>query len=208
MDYGVVIPGSTDGYTGSCPRCRGFRVWCHSLDRWGQLECVAVPQPSQRCHASLYVQANGTHVTTGTLSTGNPTQSGTNGDNLAFLKFDLSTAGITASQLAKATLRLYEADGSNQNGGVLLYKVNSTWTDSTVSYSQSVDTVRHPISCYDPANLELFIDIDVTSIVQGWLADYRPTTASASVAIWRARSILAGTSAACTTVWTGTGRLS
>jgi hypothetical protein len=86
----------------------------------------------------------------------------------AFMKFDLP--GISGP-ISKAVLRLYEnATPDNATGSdVKLYKVTSAWTDTTVSYSQSVDTSDGISGWYDPANRDLYTDIDITQWVQSWL---------------------------------------
>ncbi len=67
-------------------------------------------------------------------------------------------------------LRIYENTApTNADVGVALYQVLSGWTSTNVSYNQSVGLGQ--TGFYDPANLDLYTDIDVTSIVAGWLAD-------------------------------------
>jgi len=67
-------------------------------------------------------------------------------------------------------LRIYEvAAPTSAAGSVTLYRVASTWTNSNLSYNQSVDTINAISGFYDPTNLDLYTDIDVTSLVQGWL---------------------------------------
>ena len=99
--------------------------------------------------------------------------SSTSSNNRSFLKFDLS--GVSNSRSQSAVLRIYENAAPDQcrNGSVTLYRVTSAWTTANVTYNQSVDTSTPISGFYDPANLDLYTDIDVTSTVQGWL---RPVT--------------------------------
>jgi hypothetical protein len=86
----------------------------------------------------------------------------------AFMKFDLSGLSGISSPITKAVLRLYEsAMPDDGTGNVNLYKVTSTWTDTNVSYNQSVG--ESISGWYDSNNLDLYTDIDITQWVQGWL---------------------------------------
>ena len=40
-----------------------------------------------------------------------------------------------------------------------------------MSYNQSVDTASPITGFYDPGNLDLYTDINITSWVQGWLSN-------------------------------------
>ena len=103
-------------------------------------------------------------------------------------------------------LRLYEADGSNQNGDVRLYSVTSAWTDSTVSYNQSVNLNNGISLGIDGTAIDCFLDFDVTSIVQGWMNNPSSNYGLSLRSPRRAPSIPAAISAAITTPWTDTGR--
>jgi hypothetical protein len=89
----------------------------------------------------------------------------------AFVKFDLSSLSGISNSIPKAVLRLYQCDlpDNGAGGSVNLYKVTSSWTDTNVSYSQSVGASVS--GWYDPMNVDLFTDIDITAWVQGWLND-------------------------------------
>ena len=50
-------------------------------------------------------------------------------------------------------------------------RVTSAWTNANVSYNQSVDTASAITGFYDPSNLDLYTDINITSWVQGWLSN-------------------------------------
>ena len=167
VDYGTVIPGITDGYNGSAPDAGAFELgdpaWTTGADfkTWLFSNQEVAPLTN-----ALYVTQSGEKVTTGPLKVGY-TFSG----NRAFLKFDLS--GISQDKyIESATLRIYEnALPNSANGGVKLLEVLSDWTTASLTYDQSVD-LGAPISgFYDPANLDFYTNIDVTSLVLGWLDD-------------------------------------
>jgi hypothetical protein len=94
----------------------------------------------------------------------------------SFLSFNLS--GVNRP-IAVAKLMLYEPDqdsgNSNhtgyiarpyQNGGVTLHKVLDAWDGNM--YGKSVDAGT---AFFDPENLDMYTEIDVTAIVTAWLAN-------------------------------------
>lgn len=90
-------------------------------------------------------------------------------NNRAFTKFTMPT-GVASSDVRKAVLRIYEIetpDGSG--GGVTLQRVASSWTDTSVTYGQSLTPGTITNFC-DPSNLDWYTDVDVTSWVKGWLS--------------------------------------
>ena len=94
--------------------------------------------------------------------------SGDSSNRRAFVKFDLSGLTDISSPISKAVVRLYEsATPDNGAGSVTLYKVTSAWTNTSVTYNQSVGASVS--GWYDPANLDLYTDVDITAWVQGWL---------------------------------------
>jgi hypothetical protein len=124
-------------------------------------------------HAALLttavsVTSNGVHN-----KTTSPLAVGCNIDmvnNRAFLKFDMPS-DVISSTVAKAVLRIYESqspDGSS--GSITLQRVASGWDDTTVPYNQSL-TPGAITGFYDPANLDLYTDVDITSWVKGWLSN-------------------------------------
>jgi autotransporter-associated beta strand protein len=168
IDYGVVVPGITDGYTGTAPDAGAFEYgvtpWTAgaSLHSW-----LAGNQSAAPLTAALYVTPSGSRVDTGDLVAGN-SGSIAGQDNRIFLNFDLS--GFGGRRLRTATLRVYQSTGTGEvSGGLNLYPVTSAWTSSTVTYNQSVGAGT--ALNYDPSNLDFYADVDVTSLAAGWLAN-------------------------------------
>ena len=96
--------------------------------------------------------------------------SSTSANNRSFLQFDLS--GVVATTIQSAILRIYENTApTSAAGSVTLNRVTSAWTNANVSYNQSVDTASPITGFYDPSNLDLYTDINITSWVQGWLSN-------------------------------------
>ena len=169
MDYGAAIPGITDGYTGSAPDAGAFESGVTPWTAGANWKAwTAGNQAAAPLAAALYVTQSGTRVTTGSLMVGNTTS--TSANNRSFLKFDLS--GIVSTTIQSAVLRIYENTlPTSAAGSVTLNRVTSAWTNSNVSYNQSVDTAAPITGFYDPSNLDLYTDINITSWVQGWLSN-------------------------------------
>ena len=168
MNYGTPISGITpDGdptpdagafQSGVTPWTAGanWKAW------------TADNQASAPLDAALYVTQSGTRVTTGSLMVGNTTS--TSANSRSFLNFDLS--GIVSTTIQSAVLRIYENTlPTSATGSVTLNRVTSAWTNANVSYNQSVDTASPITGLYDPSNLDLYTDINITSWVQGWLSN-------------------------------------
>lgn len=87
------------------------------------------------------------------------------------LRFDLSTlpSGTTAANLSKATLVLYVKSAANA-GSVEVQTVNSSWTESAVTYFSAPLTSgagSGPVVAVGTA--AQFVSVDVTAQVKGWL---------------------------------------
>jgi hypothetical protein len=165
-DYGTSISGITPAgdatpdagafQTGETPWTAGasFKAWTFGDQRVAPLATAVSASPGSapiKTTAPLLVGCSADGV-----------------KNRAFLKFNMPS-GVTIANFTKATLRIYESklpDGSS--GGVMLQRVASGWNDTTVPYNQSL-TPGAITGFYDPANLDLYTDIDVTDWVQGWL---------------------------------------
>jgi hypothetical protein len=167
VNYGTTIgglPSVPDGTPDAGAFEYGQPGWTAgaSFKTWTFANQVDVPISS-----AFYVAqtAPTTTVTSGTLTVGN-TSSTANRDNRAFLKFDLSS--LSGKTITSAVFRLYENNTpSDGTKGVSLYKVTSNWVD----YSSTTVDLASKMSFYDQANLDLYTDVDITSIVQGWLAN-------------------------------------
>lgn len=87
----------------------------------------------------------------------------------ALIQFDLSSlpAGTTASQIGKATLKLY-VNRVNSSGTVTVLPITSTWSESSVTYS-TIPTLGSAIAAFTPTVAQQFAVIDVTSLVQAWV---------------------------------------
>ena len=168
VDFGMVIPGITDGYTGSAPDAGAFEsgtpAWTagSNFKTWLFADQVIAPLTS-----AVTVAQSGQQDTTGPLVVGNV--SSTSNNNRVFLDFDLSAV---TQAIDSAVLRIYENDlPTSANGAAKVLNVLADWTPGTLTYNQAVDTGTSISGFYDPANLDLYTDIDITSMVLGWLAD-------------------------------------
>jgi hypothetical protein len=166
INYGRVVPGITDGYTGSAPDAGAFEYgtpgWTAGADwkAWTFGNQVATPLTT-----AMYVTQGNTQVTTGSLMVGNVSSTGNN--SRTFLKFDLS--GLTQA-VGSAVLQIYEnATLTSSNGDIMVRRVTSAWTPANVTFNQSLTDDGAQSGFYDSANLDLYTDVDVTSIVRYWL---------------------------------------
>ncbi len=164
INAGTVIPGITDNQVGA-PDVGAFEygaeAWTAgaSFKTWHFANQVVAPLT-----ASVSVTSSNSRTTTGSLIAGR-TSSSSSSNRRSFLKFDVS--GISGD-IQSAVLRVYEnTKPSSASGGVSLYAVTSAWDPNTVTYTQS--TAATGTEFYNPDYLDLYTDIDVTSIVQGWI---------------------------------------
>lgn len=161
VDYGRVISGITDGYTGAAPDAGAFESgiapWTSGAN-W--TTWLAANQASAPLTTALHVtSANARFKTTSLV---------VDQDQRAFMKFDLSN--IANQPIQQAVLRIYENTPQDlENAGNLtLSRVTSNWTDASVTFTQSKTDLSS--SFYDPSNVDYYTDIDVTATVLAWLA--------------------------------------
>jgi hypothetical protein len=91
----------------------------------------------------------------------------------SYLQFDLSAFPANAT-VSKAVLRLY-VDSVGQTGALDAYEIDSPWTESQLTASNvpvmgPSATGGNPVSI-TPASNGQFLLLDVTQLVQKWLAD-------------------------------------
>lgn len=90
-----------------------------------------------------------------------------------YLQFSLASlpSGITSSQLNKATLRLF-VTGRVTPGNFDVYLVNGSWTEKGLTYS-TLPPLGSSVALAVPITssaLNNFVEVDVTSAVQAWIA--------------------------------------
>ena len=88
----------------------------------------------------------------------------------ALLQFDLTQlpAGVTSSQISKATLTVF-VNRVFTRGAVTIAPVTSSWTELGVTYS-TAPTTGSAAANFTASTAGQFVSIDVTSLVQGWVA--------------------------------------
>jgi hypothetical protein len=93
-----------------------------------------------------------------------------NSNGTALIQFDLSAlpAGTTASQIGSATLKLY-VNRVNTSGTVNVAPVTSLWSESAVTYN-TLPSLGSAVASFTPAVAQQYIVIDITSLVQEWVA--------------------------------------
>ena len=91
------------------------------------------------------------------------------GGGTTLIQFDLSSlpAGTTASQIGKATLKLY-INRIDASGSVSVLPVSSAWTESAVTYN-TIPSLGTAIATFTPTLDEQYAVVDITSLVQSWV---------------------------------------
>jgi len=132
-----------------------------------RLSAFAQITPSQ----DSYVNTNSPSTNYGTSPFLNLVSSGSS-IQTTFLKFDLSSvpAGYTGANIAKATLRLYVSNVTAA-GSFNVHLVGGNWSEKTITDSLS-PVVGATIASVVPltsANVENYVQVDVTAAVKEWL---------------------------------------
>jgi hypothetical protein len=94
-----------------------------------------------------------------------------NGTSTTLIQFDLSSlpSVTTASQIASASLRLY-VNRVNVAGTINVSPVTSPWIESSATFN-TMPTIGAPaVTGVSVATAQQFVVIDVTSLVQSWIA--------------------------------------
>jgi hypothetical protein len=89
--------------------------------------------------------------------------------NTTLIRFDLGSlpAGTTAAQIGHAALRLY-VNRVNQPGDINLQPVTTGWNELSVT-NATLPTLGAVSSSFTVANVNQYVVIDVTALVQGWV---------------------------------------
>lgn len=90
----------------------------------------------------------------------------------SYIRFDLTAlpAGLTSSNVSKATLRL-NINGVTTSGTFDVYLVTGSWTEGALTFSKAPTLGAKVASAVMiPTSKRNFIDVDVTSAVQAWFA--------------------------------------
>jgi len=92
------------------------------------------------------------------------------GGYTAFLQFDLSLlpAGTTATQVSRAVLRLY-ANRVTTPGLVSFAPVTGAWGEYSITYATQ-PAVGSAAGVFSVAQGGTYVALDVTALVQGWIA--------------------------------------
>ncbi|HKD61332.1 MAG TPA: DNRLRE domain-containing protein, partial [Terracidiphilus sp.] len=99
-----------------------------------------------------------------------------------YIQFNLATLPSGAS-VSRATLRLF-ASGVTTSGSFDVYPVDSSWTESTLNYNNEPSlgaSVTSPPIAVNTSSVNQFVLIDITSLVQGWVAGTVPNNGIALV---------------------------
>jgi hypothetical protein len=130
---------------------------------------LAASAPARAAQATLVADA---HVNSAmpTVNSGAISNLDAGGGYTTFLQFDLSMlpSGTTASQVSRAVLRLY-VNRVTTPGLVALAPVAGAWGEYSVTYATE-PSIGSATSLFSVNQAGAFVAIDVTSLVQGWIA--------------------------------------
>jgi hypothetical protein len=106
---------------------------------------------------------------------GNATAVNIGGGNTALIQFDLSglPAGLTASQISKATMTLF-VNTVGAAGAVDISQVTGPWSELVVT-NNTRPTYLAPFASNIPVNVaRQYVTVDVTQLVQDWVTGAAP----------------------------------
>jgi hypothetical protein len=134
---------------------------------------LALAQPTWAAQATLIADA---HVNSAlpAVNSGAISNLDAGGGYTTLLQFDLSLlpAATTASQVSRAVLRLY-ANRVTISGLVSYAPISSSWGEYSVTFA-TAPAIAAPAGVFSVSQAGAFVAVDVTSLVQGWIAN--PTT--------------------------------
>jgi|tagenome__1003787_1003787.scaffolds.fasta_scaffold20762001_2 hypothetical protein len=80
-------------------------------------------------------------------------------------------AGTTSSQIVKANLQLWVMpDSVNNAGSISIYEITSSFSATTVTYGTRPPIASSPIATASASAVSRYIEIDITPLVQKWVA--------------------------------------
>jgi len=149
-----------------------LRPWlkpCAGALAWLTLAAISTAPPAWAAQATLIADA---HVNSAlpAVNSGAISNLDVGGGYTTLLQFDLSLlpAGTTASQVSRAVLQLY-ANRVTTSGLVSYALVTTPWGEYSVTYA-TAPTVAAPAGVFSVSQAGAFVAIDITSLVQGWIA--------------------------------------
>src|SRR5882672_2154718 len=130
--------------------------------------CALLPFTAGATDAPL---AGDAHISSAHPSTnfGSLTNLHVGNGNIALVQFDLSTlpAGTVAGEIARAILILF-VNRVNTAGAVDLHPVTGSWAENTVTFN-TAPARGAAIATIPISQVENFVLVDVTSLVQSWV---------------------------------------
>lgn len=114
------------------------------------------------------------------------TETSTGHDVHTLIEFDLSSVGVGAEDVVRATLNLYVINGEVLFGGafgnpserapavVEALVLGGPWDEGTVTWRSQPPPVGDPVDAIVVDGIERWVEIDVTASVQGWLRGDMP----------------------------------
>jgi len=140
------------------------------LGVWVALAAILHASPAWAAEATLVADA---HVNSAmpTMNSGAISNLDVGGGYTTLLQFDLSLlpAGTTPAQVSRAVLRLY-VNRVTTSGLVTYAPVTSAWGEYSVTYATE-PTIDSPAGVFSVSQAGVFVALDVTALVQGWIAN-------------------------------------
>jgi hypothetical protein len=119
----------------------------------------------------VYLDSQGTVlIVAGSSAMVGPTSVGT---TKTYIKFQLQSSLpplTAASNVAKATLKMYLSRGTNPSGAIDIYPITSAWSESTISASAPPSLASSAfVTAVAVSKANSFVVVDITQLVQDWL---------------------------------------
>lgn len=86
----------------------------------------------------------------------------------SFLHFDLSVLEAGAV-LDTVTLRLFVSGGASASGGIAVHRVSQDFVENIITWNNRPEDTNPIVSASGTVVLSAYKEIDITSIVQGWV---------------------------------------
>ncbi|MDQ2835035.1 MAG: DNRLRE domain-containing protein [Acidobacteriota bacterium] len=136
------------------------------------LLCVGLAAAGSQAYAAEATLVADTHVNSALPSVNSGAISNLNvgAGYTTLLQFDLTTlpTGVTASQVTRATLRLF-CNRMNTAGLVSVQPVSGAWGEYSVTFA-TLPALGAATQLVQVTQANAYVAVDVTSLVQGWIA--------------------------------------
>src|SRR6266705_2712148 len=140
---------------------------------WAQSGTVTDDGFLSSSSATQQVNLNGQGIALIVAGTNATVGSASVGTTKTYIKFQLLSSlpqNVAATNVAKATLKLYLSPGTNPSGAIAIYPISSAWTEATLTTSPPNVSSTAFATGIAVGKANSFLVIDVKQLVQEWLS--------------------------------------